>query len=83
MIHQFHVTLLPDAQALLRVLGLFAQRQIVPHSVICRQQGNGLMAEIEVADLHGQEAQILAAKLQQQLLVIDCEYGGKTANLAA
>lgn len=83
MIHDFELILLPDPQSILRVLGLFAQRQMVPQSVQVERRGDALHMAISASDLDAVAAQILADKLQQLLVVMQCHQIGRAATLAA
>jgi acetolactate synthase small subunit len=68
MKHEFHIEMLDDPQALLRVMGYFPQRDLMIDRVHAeRQDGRyGLSLSCEVAPAL---AQIITSKLQQLVLV--------------
>lgn len=62
-LHCFHVTTDPCPQALLRILGLVAQQMLIPQSIACERNGDGLSARIAVEGLSPERAGILLAKI--------------------
>jgi acetolactate synthase small subunit len=83
MIHQFELKLLPDPQSLLRVLGLFAQRQIVLQSVHCERRGDDLHMTMAAADMDAAMANNVAEKLRQLVVVVQAQLIDRTEMLAA
>lgn len=82
MTHDFQLNLLLDPQSPLRVLGLLAQRQIVPQSVHCEKRGDRLHMAIEVVDIDIAMAQSLAEKLRQLIVVVESNHGCRAGALA-
>lgn len=71
MRQRFDITVHHDPQALLRVIGLFAQRSLVPERLAVERSGDGLRVAIDVAGLDANGADILVARLREGVLVID------------
>jgi hypothetical protein len=65
----FGVKALVDAEALPRILGVFAQRNIVPAEMSCSRAGAYLLINLEIEALPLDTAEALLAKLRQLLLV--------------
>lgn len=66
---RFGIEAIPDPQSLPRVLDYFAQRSIVPDTLVMRTESGRLMIGLTVNDLAEVHAQIIAAKLGQIVLV--------------
>jgi acetolactate synthase regulatory subunit len=66
---RLHIRADADPQALPRVLGLFSQRWLVPAEVVARLEGDMLHIECHVPALTGAAVAIVAAKLQEMVLV--------------
>lgn len=60
-----------DPQALLRVVGLFAQRSLVPETLTAERTDDGLRVTAAVAGIDARGADILVARLREAVLVID------------
>ena len=60
-----------DPQALLRVVGLFAQRSLVPETLTAERTDDGLRVTAAVAGIAARGADILAERLREEVLVID------------
>lgn len=58
-----------DPQTLLRVLGLFAQRWLMPDKVVVRVRGDVLKVSCRAPPLSAKDLDILAAKLREIVLV--------------
>lgn len=65
----FGIKALSDAATLPRVLGIFAQRDIVPREMSCSRDGDFLLINIEIEALTLDTAEALLAKLRQVLAV--------------
>jgi hypothetical protein len=70
----YRVSALPDPATLLRILELFALRDIVPQRVKCRQIGDRLLAEIDVCELGDREGALIADKMRAIVLVQSVTY---------
>lgn len=66
---RFEVEAMVDPQSLLRVLGYFAQRSIVPDALRMRVRDGQMTICLNAPDLAEAHAQIIAAKLEQIMLV--------------
>lgn len=66
---QFEVEALVDPQSLLRVLGYFAQRSVVPDALHMRVEGGRMTISLAASDLPEAHARIIASKLEQIVLV--------------
>ena len=64
-----HIRADADPQTLPRVLGLFSQRWLVPCDVVARLEGDVLDIRCQVPELAGDAVSIVAAKLQEMVLV--------------
>ncbi|MDX3910203.1 MAG: hypothetical protein QHC67_10340 [Sphingobium sp.] len=62
--HVFAVRAALDPQVMLRVAGLFAQRNIIPDQICARQSGEVLLIDIEVQLENGAVARLLVEKLR-------------------
>ena len=60
----FAVRTSADPQVMLRVAGLFAQRDLVPEQICCRRVGEYLLIDIEIVLENDQTAQILLQKIR-------------------
>ena len=84
MRHAFRIFAIADAQALPRIIGIFAQRSLVPATMSARVQNGMLHVETAVDDIEPPTAAIVTAKLYEAVLVTSarCDpadevYGGK------
>ena len=68
-LHAFAVRAEQDPQVMLRIAGLFAQRNIVPHQLCCRTSGPWLLIDVEVACVAPANAQLLLEKIRSIVLV--------------
>lgn len=66
---RFEIEAMVDPQSLLRVLGYFAQRSVVPDALQMRVGAGRMTISLTVADLPEAQAMIIAAKLEQIVLV--------------
>lgn len=75
MSHCFHIVAIADPQTLSRVVGLFAQRSLVPHRLSSRRVANRLHILLEVGGLDSTSAETIAARLVETVLVakVVCE----------
>lgn len=58
-----------DPQVMLRIAGLFAQREIVPDQICCRKSGNYLLIDLEVVLEDDRTAKILLEKVRSLVRV--------------
>lgn len=65
----FEIQAAQDSQAILRIVGLFAQRDLVPEQISCRKSGRSLLVNIEVALDAASTAQLILQKIQSLVLV--------------
>lgn len=68
-LHVFAIRAIADPQAICRIAGLFAQRNIVPHQICSRRSGAMLLIDIEVELESMSVARILLNKLRSMVLV--------------
>ena len=66
---RFEIEAMVDPQSLLRVMGYFAQRSVVPDALEMRVGDGRMTIRLIVNDLPGAQAHIVAAKLEQIVLV--------------
>lgn len=66
---RLHIRADADPQTLPRVLGLLSQRWLVPSELVARIEGDALAIECQVPALSGAATAIVAAKLQEMVLV--------------
>ncbi|WP_430388303.1 hypothetical protein [Blastomonas fulva] len=66
---RFEVEAMIDPQSLLRVLGYFAQRSVVPDALQMRVGDGRMTISLTVSELAEAHALIIAAKLEQIMLV--------------
>ncbi|MDK2757308.1 MULTISPECIES: hypothetical protein [Blastomonas] len=66
---RFELEAMIDPQSLLRVLGYFAQRSVVPDALQMRVGDDKMTISLTVSDLARAHALIVAAKLEQIVLV--------------
>ena len=66
---RFHIRADADPQTLPRVLGLLSQRWLVPSELVARIEGDALDIQCQVPALTGAAMAIVAAKLQEMVLV--------------
>lgn len=69
MTHAFRIVARCDPQALPRIVGLFAQRSLVPEQMTARLSGGMLHVAVVIADIEPALADLLAAKLGEAVLV--------------
>lgn len=69
IVWQFEVEAAVDPQSLLRVLGYFAQRSVVPDALEMRVGDDRMKISLTALDLPETHAQIIASKLEQIMLV--------------
>ncbi len=69
MTRAFRIAARCDPQTLPRIVGLFAQRSIIPAQMTARLSGGQLHVAVVFADVDGALAEILAAKLREAVLV--------------
>lgn len=69
MTHSFRIVALADPQALPRVVGIFAQRSLIPAHMACDRRGDTLHIEARLDGLDPAMAAIIAAKLDEAVLV--------------
>jgi putative lipoic acid-binding regulatory protein len=65
----FGIKALSDAATLPRILGIFAQRDVVPREMSCSRAGAYLLINLEIEALTLDTAEALLAKLRQVMLV--------------
>jgi hypothetical protein len=66
----FRVVAFPDPQTLPRIVGIFAQRSLVPTFMASDRRGDMLHVEARLDDLDPAMAAIIAAKLGEAVLVV-------------
>lgn len=66
---RFEVEAIVDPQSLLRVLGYFAQRSVLPDALEMRVGDGRMTISLIASDLPRAHADIIAAKLEQIMLV--------------
>lgn len=71
MTQRFDIWVAEDPQAMLRVIGLFAQRSLVPERLVMEREGACLRLSLEIAALDARGADILVARLRESVMVID------------
>jgi putative lipoic acid-binding regulatory protein len=76
----FGVKALSDAETLPRILGIFAQRDIVPREMSCSRAGAYLLVNVEIEALALDTAEALLAKLRQLLLVERAHLAGASSS---
>ena len=69
--HRFRIEVSAEPQSLLRVLGCFAQRDIVPATTRMRVEDSRMQIEIEAGNLPPAQAALIAAKLREAVAVSD------------
>ena len=69
MRHCFRIVADPDPQTLPRIMGIFAQRTLVPTTLSSQLRGGMLHIETALDDLDAPPAAIIAAKLGEGVLV--------------
>jgi hypothetical protein len=77
----FGVKALVDAEALPRILGVLAQRNIVPTEMSCSRAGAYLLINLEIEALALDTAEALLAKFRQLLLVERAHLAGGSSSL--
>ncbi|MBJ7437841.1 MAG: hypothetical protein JHD35_02290 [Sphingopyxis sp.] len=79
MSHWFRIVAFPDPQTLPRVIGIFAQRSLIPAAMSSHLRGEMLHIEARLDDLDPPIAAIVVAKLREVVLVADAEVDAATA----
>lgn len=69
MRHCFRIVAVPDPQTLPRIMGIFAQRTLVPAMLSSQLHGGMLHIETALDDLDAPTAAIVTAKLCEAVLV--------------
>lgn len=69
MRRRFRIVAVPDPQTLPRILGLFAQRSLVPATMSAQRHGDLLHIETALDGLDAPTAAIITAKLSESVLV--------------
>lgn len=69
MSHYFRIAAVPDPQTLPRIMGVFAQRSLIPSMMSVQLRGGLIHIEAALDDLDAQTAVIIAAKLRENVLV--------------
>jgi len=67
---RYELAAMVDPGVLIRILELFALRNLVPHRVKSRTLGDRLLIEVDVADVDDSEAERVAAKMRANVLVV-------------
>lgn len=67
---RYEVAALADPGILIRILELFALRDLVPHRVKSRTLADRLLINVDVADVDDGEAERVAAKMRANVLVM-------------
>ena len=67
--HVFAIRAAQDPQVMLRVAGVFAQRNLVPRQLSCRTSGSCLLIDVEVALGTPEMARRLLEKIRSIVLV--------------
>jgi len=65
----FHVTGLPEPATLARVVEVFALRSLLPRALSCEATGQDLRIALTLGDLDAEEAERLAERLRQIVIV--------------
>lgn len=65
----FAIRAVQDPQVLLRIAGLYAQREIVPEQICCRKSGDFLLIDLEVVLDGDRTARILLEKIRSLVQV--------------
>ena len=76
MRQRFDILVQNDPQSLLRVVGLFAQRAMIPETLAVARTDDGLHVAIEIAGLDAAGADILVARLREGVMVIGASRQG-------
>lgn len=69
MRHCFRIVAVPDPQTLPRIMGIFAQRTLLPTMLSSQLRGGMLHIETALDDLDAPTAAIIAAKLGEGVLI--------------
>lgn len=72
MTYEYHIRVAAEPQSLLRVLGLFAQRWLVPHHVEAQNVGDSLQIRVAV-DTDVATADLIAKKLSEAVIVLEVQ----------
>jgi hypothetical protein len=70
---QYKIRATANAQTLSRIINSFAQRDLLPTSVLCETRAGGLDISILMPDLDPATAQIIAEKMRSMVLVEDVQ----------
>ena len=71
MRRRFRIIATPDPQSLPRIIGVFAQRSLIPAILSARRQGDVLHIAADFDDLDPTMASIIAGKLCETVLVAE------------
>lgn len=71
--HRFRIAAILDPQSLLRVVGAFAQRSIVPTRMDMQVRGGAMRIDVIVEGLAPAQAATITARLREVVAVIDAE----------
>ena len=71
--HRFRIDVSAEPQSFLRVMGHFAQRDIVPVAAEMRVEGHRMRIAIEARNLPSAQALLIVEKLRQSVAVIGVE----------
>ncbi len=69
MTRHFRIVAVPDPQTLPRIMGVFAQRTLVPTALSSQRRGGMLHIDAALDNLDAPTAAIIAAKLCESVLV--------------
>lgn len=72
--HRFHIDVAAEPQSFLRVMGLFAQRAIIPVAAEMRVDGDRMRIAVDARDLPPAQAALIAAKLREAVAVTGVEF---------
>ncbi len=83
MRRHFRIVAARDPQTLPRIMGVFAQRTLVPTTLSSRRRGGMLHIDAALDDLDAATAAIIAAKLCESVLVASavCDAANTTTNV--
>jgi len=79
---RFRIVAVPDPQTLPRIIGIFAQRSLIPSTMAVKLRGDQLDIETTLDDLDAPTSAMIAAKLAESVLVasVVCESAGAKSN---
>lgn len=70
---RFRIDVSAEPQSLLRVMGHFAQRAVVPVAAEMRVDGDRMRIDVDARDLAPSQAALIAEKLREVVAVIGVE----------